>query len=181
MKLIQNLFAKKPDTRLADLAKVRDLNKADRDWSKSLYVRSEQVLEQGASILSEFAKEPSEALAVKYIAAVGARETSEALGKLHAASIKRINERIMERTRPALTAALDCVIDRCVLELEAIEDVDRQNAATLGIERTVYANPVRDRLTVALQSAKAFLDRVPTMPADETYNAIGFCLDDSVV
>ncbi len=158
---LTSLFSKQTDARLDSLREVCRQNQADREWSGSFGIRA-KLLEQAAHE-AEFAmrKDPSpESVACYLKSRIKAEAECPGLASVEPMISEVCTERLEARTRPALRAGLECLVERLEQEQSAVIARDRQSASEFGLEQHACESPVLGRISAALKEAQGFLARI---------------------
>jgi hypothetical protein len=174
MQLIQTLFKKSSDARLDKLKAALKENETDRDWRDGFMEQSQSIERQYDILLNEFAASPSQQLADKILECSDKRHRAETLSALHNRCTENINQRILNRTRPALRAVLEATADK--LRDSIAKERKRHDESQQEAGVSVGESPFVLKYEEALKRAEHLLSKVDTLTYHQLNTTVQFCL-----
>jgi hypothetical protein len=192
---ISRLFAKNGDRTLENLRKIIAQNNADREWVESFRARAIQGEAELRRMFGEFADDPSIKLAEDILRRASTVSShTPILNRLSEISEAPTNQKILDRTLPAVRSALESVKASLESELEASRKRDSEfDGASMrvvgGVVNSGWRSPEEIAAAVEssatkfikreLERATGYLSRLDSLDAKQLRGPIGFCLGES--
>ncbi len=158
------IFGSKTAPALKALRDVIRKNETDDTWALSLTTRAAEVRRQFQLKLDALAKAPSDAAVDDVLAAGSKLHQFELFGECSRVVSPAIEEQRWQRTRPAVEAALQELIERLEESRDELAAADRKTAQSFGLDHSETVSPVTAKIDAELNRANALLTTFRDQP-----------------